>query len=854
MLRLRTRNGVVVFLKKRKRKEKKTDNQASKHLEEKSRKLACSAVHLMEGYIVTRKIGGGAQGSVFQVSRKDSGQPYALKVIYCVGEQQVNAALKEVKFLLALRHPNVVSYVDFFLRLDAKALQSVLGSQVDSVVLRTPESNALSSLYSAKEGQEQLWSVSTQNHSSSVDQGVEVGVCLIMELCRNGDLQSAIHKMRDQYMETGRHPEREETIITWLSQIAAALKHIHGKGFIHRDVKPLNLFFDVQGNVKLGDFGVAATTRVGCQSAVGTPDYLAPERLLHQVYNEKVDIWGLGMVALEVVTLSNHPINSRVLENPASTEAVVEMVEREGFSVVLGNLIKSMLQRQPDDRPHAAAVLELLRACNSPLGVFPRSEFHQGNGSSLKPLLCSICEVETGIVTCEDCNNTFCFSCNTAKHKHPSRSGHRRSTIIFSSLSSENSSSTGFQQPFFSSARGAEVGMQSSSNSHAIRVPDDYRSLSAALQVAAVNGVHVIYVSSGYICQESLELSYSMSSIAIVGESPPPVINVDDNPVTVHLASGTGSLSNFVIRNSWKRECLMEGSKGGQKNAAKPPRPTAFCVSGGKWEIHNCIISCQQGSGMLISESLGHNVGQEELQSNASLVVKGCTFSGLTVAGIIFSPSAGGVIKNNIFQHCGYAALVLNNGAHPHVFDNCIVHGGQMGIICENANGVFERNDISHNADSGVLLKGSREASTFSKNIIAENRVGVLAAQNAQSTVCENNIVRSKKAGVVVKGKACPIIKENTIASGEGAGVYILDQGAGYILGNDIHENGSAGILVKSKGNPQVIGNRIENNLEGIWLLNEGGGSFLKNEFSANQNGSKVAQKTSHVVWLGNIE
>jgi serine/threonine-protein kinase len=94
--------------------------------------------------------------------------------------------------------------------------------------------------------------------------------------------------------------------LRWLTHATAALEHAHGRGVLHRDVKPANLFITRPGVLKLMDFGLAKSPRVTAvtsQGAVlGTPEYMAPEQVTGTPVSAATDLYALGVVAYELFT------------------------------------------------------------------------------------------------------------------------------------------------------------------------------------------------------------------------------------------------------------------------------------------------------------------------------------------------------------------------------------------------------------------------------------------------------------------------------------------------------------------------------------------------------------------------
>ncbi|VDM15545.1 unnamed protein product [Wuchereria bancrofti] len=101
----------------------------------------------------------------------------------------------------------------------------------------------------------------------------------------------------------------------WLAELVCAIDYIHSQGLIHRDLKPQNIFFSADNYLKIGDLGLVTNyineERTDCKqnvitdvchtSHVGTRLYMSPEQLKGKPYNEKVDVFSLGLIFVELI-------------------------------------------------------------------------------------------------------------------------------------------------------------------------------------------------------------------------------------------------------------------------------------------------------------------------------------------------------------------------------------------------------------------------------------------------------------------------------------------------------------------------------------------------------------------------
>ncbi|KAH6950432.1 kinase-like domain-containing protein [Ilyonectria sp. MPI-CAGE-AT-0026] len=116
---------------------------------------------------------------------------------------------------------------------------------------------------------------------------------LVVDLMTGGDLR--FHISRNTFTE--------EAVGFWIAELGCALRYIHSRNIIHRDIKPDNVLLDADGHVQLTDFNVASDVVAGgtLTSKSGTLAYLAPEVYAGKGYDVRADWWSLGVLFYECI-------------------------------------------------------------------------------------------------------------------------------------------------------------------------------------------------------------------------------------------------------------------------------------------------------------------------------------------------------------------------------------------------------------------------------------------------------------------------------------------------------------------------------------------------------------------------
>lgn len=188
-----------------------------------------------------------------------------------------------------------------------------------------------------------------------------------MEYASIGTLQS--------YLLLQSHPLGEQEVVVIFRQIASGLAYLHSKNIVHLDLKMANIFVTGEGFVKIGDFGIAQYMQhyddtnqltkqrdsISSSQQLGTLAYSSPERCLGEPTDFKSDIWSLGCILYELLTLrQTFPSNSLAELVSDILRVNYRPIERP-IAPALNNAIVTMLDRNPNNRPEARKLLDL---CN----------------------------------------------------------------------------------------------------------------------------------------------------------------------------------------------------------------------------------------------------------------------------------------------------------------------------------------------------------------------------------------------------------------------------------------------------------------------------------------------------------
>ena len=264
------------------------------------------SIHInSQKYKIIKELGEGGNGKVYQVLNKKNNKYYAIKKISIkyLEEEDIELIKNEANILSSINDEHIVKYFD-----------------------------------------------------SSQD---ENDFNILMEYCEGLDLKKFINKfkVKNEFID-------EKIIYTIALDLCLGIKIVHENLLIHRDLKPENLFIDDNYKIKIGDFGISKKLNENnryAKTSIGTNNYMAPEVIKGEKYNNKVDIWSFGCIIYELFTLnvcfeskSLFGFVDKIVNKPHGK------INTKMYNSKWQDLIDLLLKKNYKNRPDINQVYELL--------------------------------------------------------------------------------------------------------------------------------------------------------------------------------------------------------------------------------------------------------------------------------------------------------------------------------------------------------------------------------------------------------------------------------------------------------------------------------------------------------------
>ena len=253
------------------------------------------------GFLEKKVLGAGTYGKVYKAIRMSDNKSYAVKVVNLssLDKREIEDSVNEIRIIASFESPFILGFYEAFC-----------------------DKNRL---------------------------------CIVTEYAKLGDLQNFLRNRRIR-----NSPLSEEAIWRFFLQILQGLTVLHSSGVVHRDLKSANVLMSAPDLLKIGDLGIATVLHSHqlARTQIGTPLYLAPEVWKRCAYDQKCDMWSLGVLLYEMMTFS-FPFNGRNTDELARRVCTGCYNIPTKYSLELTSILRRLLMVNPRQRPSAQDLMNM---------------------------------------------------------------------------------------------------------------------------------------------------------------------------------------------------------------------------------------------------------------------------------------------------------------------------------------------------------------------------------------------------------------------------------------------------------------------------------------------------------------
>lgn len=552
------------------------------------------------------------------------------------------------------------------------------------------------------------------------------------------------------------------------------LAEVHNKKFLHRDIKPQNIYITENGRPILLDFGAARAAMEEELSVILTPGFAPFEQ-----YDKRgsqgpwTDIYACAATAYFMITGRRPP---DAMERETKDDLVPPNVVIPELSAAFSNALMKGLEKLPANRPKTALEFKDMlvgkKQVAAPIGAA------KGTASGTQ-------------------------TAGLSDSGESSSSTHSGPTLTVSKLGEADHGS--ISEAIKAAKPGTRIYVSPGFYSENIVIDKPVEIVGAGpVKEIVIEGLPCILMKTDYS---------KIRGVSLLGISGP-----QDNAYSaVEIPTGRLVLENCDIKSSSIGCIAVHGAKTTpviKRCKIHDGKHVGIWVTdGGEATIEECDISHNALAGIAI-------------KSGGNPTVRRCVLRNGKKGGFWIHDKGEGLIEDCDIHNNALAGIAITNGASP-LFRNCRIRsGGRSGVfVYDKGKGRLEDCDIYGNSLEGVEIKSGGNPVLKRCKIRDGKKSGVTVYDKGAGTVKGCEIFGNIGPGIDIKEGGNPAIKSCKIHSGKQMGVWVHIAGRGTIERCDIYENGQPGVAITKGGKPFISKCKIRDGKQTGLIIWKGGGA-----------------------------